>query len=101
MSNKQCEEKLKDRGVRPTAARILVLNMLAKQTAPISLMELEILLETLPGHWHYCWNTMPSMPSKTEAARRNMKSAEASRTRASLQTGIFISFVKCATRRNA
>ena len=47
MSNKQCEEKLKDRGVRPTAARILVLNMLAKQTAPISLMELEILLETL------------------------------------------------------
>ncbi len=47
MSNKQCEEKLKDRGVRPTAARILVLNMLAEQTAPISLMELEILLETL------------------------------------------------------
>ncbi len=47
MSNKQCEEKLKDRGVRPTAARILVMKALADQTAPISLMELEALLETL------------------------------------------------------
>ena len=25
MSTKQCEEKLKDKGVRPTAARILIL----------------------------------------------------------------------------
>ena len=100
MSNKQCEEKLKDRGVRPTAARILVLNMLAKQWNWRFCWK-HWTNRPFPGHWHYCWNTMPSMPSKTEAARRNMKSAEASRTRASLQTGIFISFVKCATKRNA
>lgn len=47
MSNKQCEENLKDRGVRPTAARILVMRALSERTAPLSLMELETLLVTL------------------------------------------------------
>ena len=32
MSTKQCEEKLKDKGVRPTAARILILQKLSEQT---------------------------------------------------------------------
>ena len=41
MSTKQCEEKLKDKGVRPTAARILILQKLSEQTYPISLLELE------------------------------------------------------------
>lgn len=40
MSTKQCEEKLKDKGVRPTAARILILQKLSEQTYPISLLEL-------------------------------------------------------------
>ena len=47
MSTKQCEEKLKDKGVRPTAARILILQKLSEQTHPISLLELEAQLETL------------------------------------------------------
>lgn len=47
MSTKQCEEKLKDKGVRPTAARILILQKLSEQTYPISLLELEAQLETL------------------------------------------------------
>lgn len=47
MSTKQCEEKLKNKGVRPTAARILILQKLSEQTYPISLLELEAQLETL------------------------------------------------------
>ena len=47
MSIKQCEEKLIDKGVRPTAARILILQKLSEQTSPISLLELEVLSETL------------------------------------------------------
>ena len=46
MSTKQCEEKLKDKGVRPTAARILILQKLSEQTYPISLLELEAQLES-------------------------------------------------------
>lgn len=47
MSTKQCEEKLIDKGIRPTAARILILQQLSEQTSPISLSELEVQLETL------------------------------------------------------
>lgn len=47
MSIKQSEEKLIDKGVRPTAARILILQKLSELTTPISLYELEIELETL------------------------------------------------------
>lgn len=47
MSTKQCEERLKEKGVRPTAARILIMQKLSEQTSPISLLELEAQLETL------------------------------------------------------
>ena len=47
MSVKQCEEKLIDKGVRPTAARILVLQKLSELTSPVSLFELEAELVTL------------------------------------------------------
>lgn len=47
MSAKQCEEKLTDKGVRPTPARILVLQQLANLEYPVSLIELESMLDTL------------------------------------------------------
>lgn len=47
MSVKQCEEKLLDKGVRPTAARILILQKLSELTSPVSLFELEAELVTL------------------------------------------------------
>lgn len=47
MSLKQCEEELIGKGVRPTAARILILQKLSELTSPVSLFELETELETL------------------------------------------------------
>ncbi len=47
MSVKQCEEELIDKGMRPTAARILILQKLSEQTNPVSLFELEAELGTL------------------------------------------------------
>lgn len=47
MSVEQCEEKLKDKGVRPTAARILILQKLSELTRPVSLFELEAQFGTL------------------------------------------------------
>ena len=47
MSTKQCEDMLVGKGVRPTAARILVLQKLSERTSPASLFELEAELETL------------------------------------------------------
>ena len=47
MSTQQCEERLKEKGIRPTAARILVLRKLSELMRPASLSELEIELETL------------------------------------------------------
>ncbi len=47
MSTKQCEDILREKGVRPTAARILVMRKLWEQTHPVSLLELETELETL------------------------------------------------------
>lgn len=47
MSIEQCEEKLTNKGVRPTAARILVLRKLSELTNPVSLFELETELVTL------------------------------------------------------
>ena len=46
MSTKQCEDMLVGKGVRPTAARILVLQKLSERTSPASLFELEAELET-------------------------------------------------------
>ena len=77
MSTKQCEEKLKDKGVRPTAARILILQKLSEQTYPISLLELEAQLETLDK----------STISRSLAPRRVL-----------LKTGISISTVRFVTR---
>ncbi len=47
MSTKLCEEILQEKGIRPTAARILVLKRLAERANPASLFELEAELETL------------------------------------------------------
>ena len=47
MSTKQCEDMLVGNGVRPTAARSLVLLKLSERTSPASLFELEAELETL------------------------------------------------------
>lgn len=74
MSTKQCEEKLKDKGVRPTAARILILQKLSEQTYPISLLELEAQLETLDKSTisrslAILWSITPSTLSRTEAGR--------------------------------
>ena len=66
MSTKQCEDMLVGKGVRPTAARILVLQKLSERTSPASLFELEAELETLdkstfPVHWPCYWNIMRSI----------------------------------------
>ena len=50
MSTKQCEDMLVGKGVRPTAARILVLQKLSERTSPASLFELEAELETLDNN---------------------------------------------------
>lgn len=47
MSGKQSEEKLIHKGIRPTAARILILRKLSELTSPVSLFELEAELVTL------------------------------------------------------
>lgn len=47
MSGKQSEEKLIHKGIRPTAARILILQKLSELTSPVSLFELEAELVTL------------------------------------------------------
>lgn len=47
MSGKQSEEKLIHKGIRPTAARILILQKLSELTSPVSLLELEGALVTL------------------------------------------------------
>lgn len=47
MWKEQCEEKLKDKGIRPTAARIIVLKALSEEKTPVSLTELEAQLVTL------------------------------------------------------
>ena len=72
MSTKQCEDMLVGKGVRPTAARILVLQKLSERTSPASLFELEAELETLnrpfPVHWPCYWNIMRSILSKMVVA---------------------------------
>lgn len=47
MTTEQCEERLTDRGIRPTVARILVLQKLSELDRAVSLVELEDLIETL------------------------------------------------------
>lgn len=47
MSIEQCEEKLIDKGVRPTPARILILRQLSELDYPVSLLELEVMLDSL------------------------------------------------------
>ena len=47
MSTDQCVDKLKNRGIKPTAARIIVFKELSKQESPVSLLELETLIDTL------------------------------------------------------
>ncbi len=47
MLSKQSEEHLIHKGVRPTAARILIVQKLSELTSPISLFELETELGTL------------------------------------------------------
>ena len=47
MSIKQCEDRLLDRGLRPTPARILTLRKLSELEYPVSLLELETMLDTL------------------------------------------------------
>ena len=101
MSTKQCEEKLKDKGVRPTAARILILQKLSEQTYPISLLELEAQLETLDKSTisrslailleHHAIHAF-------EDGSGSMKSAGATPRRALLKTGISISTVRFVTR---
>ena len=73
MSTKQCEDMLVGKGVRPTAARILVLQKLSERTSPASLFELEAELETLDKstislHWPCYWNIMRSILSKMVVA---------------------------------
>lgn len=47
MSAKECEERLENRQIRPTSARILILRKLSEIEYPVSLLELETMLETL------------------------------------------------------
>lgn len=47
MSTKECEERLEDRQIRPTSARILILRKLSELEYPVSLLELEAMLGTL------------------------------------------------------
>ena len=70
MSTKQCEDMLVGKGVRPTAARILVLQKLSERTSPASLFELEAELETLDKSTiSPCyWNIMRSILSKMVVA---------------------------------
>ena len=101
MSTKQCEEKLKDKGVRPTAARILILQKLSEQTHPISLLELEAQLETLDKSTisrslailleHHAVHAF-------EDGSGSMKSAEATRRPALSGTDTFIFIAKFVIR---
>ena len=73
MSTKQCEDMLVGKGVRPTAARILVLQKLSERTSPASLFELEAELETLDKSTisrslALLWNIMRSILSKMVVA---------------------------------
>ena len=73
MSTKQCEDMLVGKGVRPTAARILVLQKLSERTSPASLFELEAELRRwinrpFPVHWPCYWNIMRSILSKMVVA---------------------------------
>ena len=47
MDSIQCEERLKRKGVRPTANRILILNAMLTATRAVSLSELESMLDTI------------------------------------------------------
>ena len=47
MSAKECEERLESRKIRPTSSRILILRKLSELEYPVSLLELETMLETL------------------------------------------------------
>lgn len=47
MLAKECEERLENRQIRLTSARILILHKLSEIEYPVSLLELETMLETL------------------------------------------------------
>ncbi len=47
MSSEASEKRLIEKGIHPTAARILILKALSEQTHPVSLTELETVLETV------------------------------------------------------
>ena len=42
------ETLLRERGIRPTAVRLLVVRILAEADAPLSLAEIEAMLDTAP-----------------------------------------------------
>ena len=68
MSTKQCEDMLVGKGVRPTAARILVLQKIIRnEPAPASLFEIgggvgDVWINRpFPVHWPCYWNIMRSI----------------------------------------
>ena len=103
MSVEQCEEKLKDKGVRPTAARILILRKLSELTCPVSLFELEAQFGTLDKSTisrtlsvlveHHAIHSF-------EDGSGSMKYAGVRPILATLVTDIYISIVKYATKRS-
>lgn len=81
MSIKQCEDRLLDRGLRPTPARILTLRKLSELEYPVSLLELETMLDTLDKSTisrslAVLLNVMPFIHLKMEADQPNMRFAE-------------------------
>jgi len=78
MSIKQCEDRLLDRGLRPTPARILTLRKLSELEYPVSLLELETMLDTLDKSTisRSLAVLLPFIHLKMEADQPNMRFAE-------------------------
>lgn len=73
MSTKQCEDMLVGKGVRPTAARILVLQKLSERTSPAPCSNWRRswrrwINRPFPVHWPCYWNIMRSILSKMVVA---------------------------------
>ena len=96
MSTDQCVDKLKNRGIKPTAARIIVFKELSKQESPVSLLELETLIDTLDKSTiSRTLSVLLEHHSKTEVDLLNMKYVPV-KAIARYKTDIYIFFVKSA-----
>ena len=77
MSIKQCEDRLLDMGLRPTPARILTLRKLSELEYPVSLLELETMLDTLDKSTiSRSLAVLLKRHAKMEADQPNMRFAE-------------------------